>query len=266
MRKTCLTPERSRTTVRESLRLYRYLATSGVASRRRCDDLIRAGRIAVNGVPVAELGTRVNPAHDEVTVDGKLVSLPDQRWTLAMNKPRDVLVAASDSRGRRTVLDLLEGFPGRVFPVGRLDYRSEGLLLFTNDGDLAYRLAHPRFKVEKLYRVDVVGQISPSLVDSFRKGVMLEDGRTQPAVLAVVQKTKTRSSLEIELREGRKRQIRRMLAIFGHEVTRLRRIRFGPIALGDLPEGAWRELSSEEVRGLRRAVDLPVSRNGDEAA
>ena len=250
--------------MRESLRLNRYLATAGVASRRRCDDLIREGRISVNGAPVDELGTRVHPTRDEVTVDGQLVVLPDRKWTLAMNKPREVLVAASDSRGRRTVLDLLEGFPGRVFPVGRLDYRSEGLLLFTNDGDLAYRLAHPRFKVEKIYRVDVVGVVQPALVDSFRQGVMLEDGRTQPAVLHILQKSKTRSSLEIELREGRKRQIRRMLALYGHEVTRLRRTRFGPIHMEDLPEGEWRELSSQEVRQLRAAVDLPVDRNGDE--
>ena len=251
--------------MRESLRLNRFLATAGVASRRRCDDLIREGRISVNGTPVAELGTRVDPTNDDVTVDGKSVHMPEQRWTLAMNKPRDVLVAASDSRGRRTVLDLLQDFPGRVFPVGRLDYRSEGLLLFTNDGDLAYRLAHPRFKVEKIYRVDVGGLVQPSLVDSFRRGVMLEDGRTQPAVLTILQRTKTRSSLEIELREGRKRQIRRMLALFGHEVTRLRRVRFGPVQIDELAEGEWRELSSTEVTSLRRAVDLPLSTNGDES-
>jgi pseudouridine synthase len=252
--------------VRASLRLNRFLAQAGVASRRRCDDLIRQGRVTVNGKLVNELGSRVDPGSDRVLVDGAAIDLPAGRWTLALNKPRDVLVAAVDARGRATVMDLLGGFRGRVFPVGRLDYRSEGLLLFTNDGELAYRLAHPRFKVEKLYRVEVTGNVSPALVDAFRRGVVLEDGRTQPARLKILSRGRERSVLEVELREGRKRQIRRMLARFDHEVLRLCRTRFGPITMGDLAVGTWRELTAREVSELHRAVGLSGPNGGDAPA
>jgi pseudouridine synthase len=242
--------------VKESLRLNRFLAQAGVASRRRCDDLIRQGRVTINGRIVSELGVRVDPSSDQVVVDGAPVERPIGRWTLALNKPRDVLVAAVDSRGRSTVTDLLGDFAGRVFPVGRLDYRSEGLLLFTNDGELAYRLAHPRFKVEKVYRVEVSGLVSPSLIEAFRRGVVLEDGRTQPARLAIVSRGKERSILEVELREGKKRQVRRMLARFDHEVVKLCRTRFGPVDLGNLRTGKWRELTPAEVERLHQAVGL----------
>ncbi len=242
--------------MRESLRLNRYLASAGVASRRQCDELIRQGRIAVNGIRIEELGTRVDPEGDEVAVDGVRVALPTGQWTLALHKPREVLVAASDERGRKTVMDLLTEAPGRVFPVGRLDYRSEGLLLFTNDGDLAYRLAHPRFKVEKVYHVEFEGLPPAETLQSLRDGVTLEDGLTQPARVEIVRHRKGRTVLEIELKEGRKRQVRRMLAAFGFEVIRLRRIRFGPLALGSLDAGKWRPLSEGEVSSLRRAVGL----------
>lgn len=251
--------------MKESLRLNRFLAMSGVASRRRCDELIRQGRVNVNGARVEELGSRVVPDDDEVTVDGVAVRPPGSVHTLALNKPAGVLVAASDARGRRTVMDLLEEFGERVFPVGRLDFRSEGLLLFTSDGDLAYRLAHPRFKVEKLYRVEVAGRVSPAVLEALRRGVDLDDGRTQPAEVRLLGKERGRARLDITLKEGRKRQIRRMLAAFGHEVLRLQRIRFGPIEIGDLPEGKWRELASAEVGQLRQAVGLPADADGGDA-
>ena len=238
----------------EPLRLNRFLAAAGVASRRKCDDLIRRGRITVNDVAVTELGTRVDPAADVVAVDGEPVRLPTQTWTLVLNKPREVLVAAVDGRGRKTVTDLLVDAPGRVFPVGRLDYRSEGLLIFTNDGDLAYRLAHPSFKVDKLYRIEVDGRVSPATLEALRAGVVLEDGRTLPAQIVIVENRRGRTVLEIELREGRKRQIRRMFGLFGHEVRRLKRTRFGSLELGDLPVGKWRELLAAEVEALRGAV------------
>jgi pseudouridine synthase len=252
--------------VRESLRLNRYLATAGVASRRRCDELIRQGRVRVNGAPVEELGVQVDPARDTVVLDGDAVRLPDRRWILALHKPCEVLVAASDARGRRTVMDLMRGFPGRVFPVGRLDYRSEGLLLLTNDGELAHRLAHPRFKVAKLYRVDARGAVAPATVESLARGVTLDDGPTQPARVRIVSRGDGQTRLDIELREGRKRQVRRMLALFGHDVVRLVRIRFGPVELGDLPSGRWRELGGDEAARLRRAVGLPPAAGGGRAA
>jgi pseudouridine synthase len=153
-------------------------------------------------------------------------------------------------------MDLLGEVPGRVFPVGRLDYRSEGLLLFTNDGDLAYRLAHPRYKVEKVYDVEVDGRVAPAVTDSLRRGVLLDDGPTQPARVRVVAKGQGRTRLEIALREGRKRQVRRMLGLFGLEVVRLVRVRFGSLELGELASGAWRMLEPAEVAALREAAGL----------
>jgi pseudouridine synthase len=221
--------------------------------------MIREGRVTVNGVVVAELGTRVDPAADRVELDGAIVDPPGMGWCLALHKPKDVLVAARDARGRSTVMDLLQGAPARVFPVGRLDYRSEGLLLFTNDGELAFRLAHPRFKVEKVYRVEVEGSVAPGVVRALRRGVVLEDGPTQPAHVRIVLREGKRTVLEVGLREGRKRQVRRMLALFGFPVERLVRTRFGPLVLGTLAEGAWRVLDAREVRELRRAAGLEAS-------
>lgn len=236
------------------LRLNRLLASAGVASRRRCDELIRAGRVAVNGAVITELGTKVDSSADRIVVDGVEVFAKGAERTLVLHKPREVLVAARDSRGRRTVMDLLADVPGRVFPVGRLDFRSEGLLLLTDDGDLAFRLAHPRFKVEKTYRVEVLGTIASNMIDALRRGVVLEDGPTQPAVVRILQREAGKTTLEFVLREGRKRQIRRMLALFGLRVDRLIRTHFGPIALGDLPTGNWRLLQTQEVELLRVAT------------
>jgi pseudouridine synthase len=247
----------------ESLRLNRFLAAAGVASRRRCDDLIQAGRVTVNGTAVEQLGTRVDPDLDDVALDGRSLAIPRHHWTLVLNKPRDVLVAAKDDRGRSTVMDLLTDFPGRVFPVGRLDYRSEGLLLFTNDGDLAYRLAHPRFKVTKLYHVHVDGHVAAAVLEALRRGVTLDDGPTLPANVQEIARRKGKTVLEIELKEGRKRQIRRMLALFGHEVLRLRRVRVGPLEMGGLNVGRWRTLDPEEVGALRRAVGIAEGQRKD---
>jgi len=241
------------------IRLNRFLSSAGIASRRRCDDFIREGRVSVNGTVVTELGTRVAPSSDRVTLDGEPVQISASERTLILHKPKNVLVAARDTRGRITVMDLLGEEAGRVFPVGRLDYRSEGLLVFTNDGELAFRLAHPRFKVEKIYRVEVEGSVSPSIVDALRRGVLLEDGPTQPAQVRVISRAAGNTVLEFGLREGRKRQIRRMLALFGLPVVRLVRTRFGPLALGDLAEGAWRALLLPEIVRLRQAAGMEPS-------
>jgi 23S rRNA pseudouridine2605 synthase len=249
--------------VKGPLRLNRFLAAAGVASRRRCDDLIRSGRVTVNGRPVRELGTRIEPERDEVALDGEPLVLPGQRRTLAFHKPPEVLVAARDMRGRRTVMDFVASFPERVFPVGRLDYRSEGLLLFTNDGDLAYRLAHPRYKVEKVYEVEVAEDVAPEVLTALRTGVTLADGPTQPARVEVQRSTGERTLLSVGLREGRKRQVRRMLALFGLDVIRLTRVRFGPISLGDLASGEWRLLEAGEELALLRAAGLDPRDGGD---
>ncbi len=246
----------------EPLRLNRFLAQAGVGSRRRCDELIRSGRILVNGAPPNGPGARVDPAADEVRLDGTPVRPAAATHTILLHKPVDVLVAARDARGRRTVSDLTGDAPGRVFPVGRLDYRSEGLLLLTNDGDLAFRLAHPRFKVDKHYRVEVEGPVGADVPERLAAGVMLDDGPTQPARVRVAERRGDVTVLDVALREGRKRQIRRMLALFGLEVTRLVRVRFGPVALGDLPPGRWRELTGDEVRALRAAAGLGADDGG----
>jgi pseudouridine synthase len=248
------------------IRLNRFLSSAGVASRRRCDEFIRDGRVAVNGNVVTELGTRVAPTSDCVTVDGRQVQIASGDRTLILHKPKNVLVAARDARGRKTVMDLLGEEAGRVFPVGRLDFRSEGLLVFTNDGELAFRLAHPRFKVEKIYRVDVEGSVAPSVVDALRRGVLLEDGPTQPAQVKVISRVPGNTVLEFVLREGRKRQIRRMLALFGLPVERLVRTHFGPLPLGELAPGAWRALLLPEIDLLRQAAGMGPSSSLDGAA
>jgi pseudouridine synthase len=210
--------------------------------------------VRVNDAVVVELGTKVDPGTDRVSLDGTVLERPLGHTMIMLNKPPEVLVASRDARGRRTVMDLVAGASGRVFPVGRLDYRSEGLLLMTNDGDLAFRLAHPRFKVEKVYHVEVIGDVSPRIVRSLAEGVQLEDGLTQPARVNVVHSANGKTGLEIELREGRKRQIRRMVALFGLTVTRLVRVRFGPVSLAALGPGEWRPLRETEIRELRAAV------------
>jgi pseudouridine synthase len=247
------------------IRLNRFLASAGIASRRRCDELIRQGRITVNDQVVTGLGTRVVPDTDRVALDGKIVHAAGDEETLILHKPMNVLVAAVDPRGRRTVMDFLGERASRVFPIGRLDYRSEGLLLFTNNGELAFRLTHPRFKVEKMYRVVVTGNVSPAVVQALRSGVVLEDGPTLPADVRVVSRGEGRTTLEMALREGRKRQIRRMLALFGIPVERLVRFRFGPIELRDLEEGAHRALLPEESARLHSAVGLTLPSVGDGA-
>jgi len=248
--------------VTEPLRLNRFLAASGVASRRKCEELILAGRVSINGQRVVELATRVDPRNDRVTLDGERVALPSRDWTIVLNKPPGYLVAASDARGRRTVMDLLGRTRERVFPIGRLDYASEGLLLFTNDGELAYRLAHPRFKVEKLYHVEVAGSVEPDAIRSWSSGVLLDDGPTLPAVVQVLEETRRHTLLGVQIREGRKRQIRRMFSLLGYEVTRLVRVRFGPLDLGDLAPGKWRPVRPDELRTLRAAAGLAPTPEG----
>jgi pseudouridine synthase len=213
----------------------------------------------VNGALVTHLGARVDPGTDSVELDGRPVAAGHRQLTVILNKPPEVLVAARDSRGRQTVMDLLPGIGARVFPVGRLDYRSEGLLLLTNDGELGYRLAHPRFKVEKLYHVETAGSVPEDVIESLRRGVMLEEGLTQPARVEILSRREGRTVLAIELKEGRKRQIRRMLGAFGYTVLSLRRVRVGPIEMGALEVGHWRELSENEVTMLRQAVDLEAN-------
>jgi 23S rRNA pseudouridine2605 synthase len=229
-------------------RLQKVLARAGVASRRACEELIAARRVRVNG-QVATLGDRVDPEHDLVELDGAPLALATGLVHYLLNKPAGVVTTAEDPQGRRTVVDLVPAEP-RVFPVGRLDLDTEGLLLLTNDGELAHRLTHPSFGVDKEYLAEVEGRPSRGALRRLREGVELEDGPTAPAQVSLVEPT----VLRITIHEGRNRQVRRMCEAVGHPVRRLVRTRIGPLAERRLAPGEWRELSPDEVRALARAT------------
>jgi len=231
------------------------LARAGVASRRKSEELIRQGRVAVNGRVVRELGVRVDPAEDVITVDGRRLRLRGQHTYILLHKPPGVITTVHDPWGRPTVLDLVQ-VQARVYPVGRLDANSEGLVLLTDDGELAYRLAHPRFEHEKEYHVLVTGRPSARALERLRRGVRLEDGVTAPAQVEVLRRAGRDTWLRMILHEGRKRQIRRMAGAVGHPVKRLIRVRIGPLRLGNLAPGEWRHLTSQEVEVLREAVEV----------
>ncbi|HET9938499.1 MAG TPA: pseudouridine synthase [Gaiella sp.] len=236
------------------MRLNAYLARAGVASRRGADELIKAGRVTVNGAP-GELNTFVQ-ATDAVLVDGREVGRQALRHVL-LNKPRGTITTARDPGGRPTVVDLVKG-DVRVVPVGRLDRDTTGVLLLTNDGPLAHRLAHPRYGIEKTYVADVRGEPSDEALARLAAGVELEDGPTAPAGVRRLGP----SQVELVLHEGRNRQVRRMLEAVGHPVERLRRSRYAGLGPGRLKPGDWRELTRDEVRRLRRSVGLDAGRSG----
>jgi 23S rRNA pseudouridine2605 synthase len=239
--------------VSEGERLQKVLARAGLGSRRACEELIAAGRVRVNG-EVAVLGRRVDPAHDSVEYDGVPVIVDDTVVHWLLNKPAGYVTTARDPEGRATVLDLVPGHP-RVFPAGRLDRDTEGLLVLTNDGDLAQLLMHPRHGVEKEYFAEVDGVPTPGALRTLRNGVDLDDGRTQPARVRLVQESAGgTSALEIVVKEGRKRMVRRMCAAVGHPVRRLVRTRIGPLRDARLQPGAWRALRPDEVRALYAAA------------
>lgn len=232
------------------MRLAKYLATSGVASRRACEPVIRAGRVTLNGETVTDPARDVGP-EDAVALDGKPVSATGERVVYALNKPAGVVSTARDPQGRPTVVTLVPQTE-RLYPVGRLDIDTTGLILLTNRGELAHRLTHPSFEVEKTYRAVVGGPaLAERALRALREGVELEDGRTSPARVRRV----SADTVEITIHEGRKRQIKRMCDAVGHPVKRLERIGFGPLELGDLPRGRWRKLTETEVEALMVASE-----------
>ena len=243
------------------IRLQKVLASSGIASRRASEELIVAGRVAVNGAVVRELGTRIDPATDLVAVDGVPVPvLPDLVY-LVMNKPRGVLTTMADDQGRPCVGDYVADREARVFHVGRLDADSEGLLLLTNDGALSHRLTHPSFGVPKTYLVQIDGRPSKRLAQQLRSGVELDDGPARADNARIVAGTDAATQLEIVLHDGRNRVIRRMFDALGHPVRRLVRTGIGPLSLGELRPGKVRHLAQPEVRSLYKATTA----HGDEA-
>jgi 23S rRNA pseudouridine2605 synthase len=240
------------------LRLQKLLARAGAASRRGSEDLMSAGRVAVNGVVVTELGSKVDPACDRVTVDGIEVRLSDAPVYLALNKPPGVVTTMSDPQGRPTVASFVptNDHPG-LFPVGRLDFDTSGLLLFTTDGEIAHRLLHPSRHVEKVYRALIDGRATEAELDRIRDGIALDDGVTAPARVRSLRSSGATTYVEIAIKEGRKRQVRRMFSKIRHPVIELHRVQFGPVELGGLGKGRWRQLSADEVAALRDAVGMP---------
>ena len=234
-------------------RLQRLLAAAGYGSRRQCEDLIEEGRVMVDGDVVTKLGTTVDPKKQKVSVDG--VNLRAQKKVYyAVNKPTGIVTTNRDPRGRARVIDFVPNSE-RVFPVGRLDMSSEGLILLTNDGDLAQQLAHPKYGVRKVYRVTVAGKVEPETMRKMRQGIYIAEGLVRVEGARILKSRPRATELEIVLREGKNREIRRILARMGHKVQTLRRIAIGPLRLGDVPPGAYRVVSREEVRKLQAAAE-----------
>lgn len=234
------------------MRLQKFLSRAGVASRRKSEELIVAGRVRVNGEVESELGSRVDPEKDRVEFDGERVSLDPPLW-IALHKPPGYVSTRDDPRGRRTVYDILPEGHHSLFHVGRLDMPSEGLILFTNQGDVANRLLHPRYQVDRVYGVVLDGGVSDGELRRIREGIELEDGLARAyRTRRVEEKVAGRSRVELTMREGRKREVRRLFEALGYEVRRLIRLRYGPVRLAGLARGEWRVLERDEVKALNQ--------------
>jgi 23S rRNA pseudouridine2605 synthase len=230
------------------MRLQKYMAHCGVASRRKCEQLIASGRVRINGKVATEMGVKINPQHDRVQVDQEYIQLHNHKIYIMLNKPRGYITTVRDQFGRPTVLDLIGRQNSRIYPVGRLDWDSEGLLLLTNDGPLAHRLTHPRYKIQKTYYVLVNGQPSDGQINKLRRGVTIGNHQTSPAKIKDLGSIGNQRAYRMTISEGKNRQIRRMFESIGHTVILLRREKFGNLVLGNLKPGQWRDLTAEEVQ------------------
>jgi 23S rRNA pseudouridine2605 synthase len=264
-------------------RLQKIIAHAGVSSRREAEAMIREGRVTLNGRVVSELGTRADPDRDHIKVDGKLITKAEPHRYILLYKPKEVMTTVEDPQGRRTVIDLVRGIRERIYPVGRLDFHSEGLVLLTNDGELAFKVSHPTHGSVKTYSVKVRGVPEERLVDKLRRGITIDGKRTLPCDIERMHTTGKRddegnSWFEVKLREGRTQQIRKMFQAVGHPVSKLRRVAIGPISDPKLTPGVWRELTKQEVKMLetmkepkksvkpRRTTARPTSRKKPVAA
>lgn len=234
------------------MRLQKFLALSGVASRRNSEKLIADGHVAVNGKVITEMGVQVDESADVVTVDGKVCKIQEEKHYLAYNKPMGEVTTVADPEGRPTVMDKFRDYPVRLYPVGRLDYDSEGLLLLTNDGDLTERMLHPSMEVDKTYLARVSNQVTPEEARQLERGVMVDGRKTARAKVHILSVQNLFTDMIITIHEGRNRQVRKMVEQIGHQVVMLRRIRFGPLKLGELPRGMWRPLTQEELDALKK--------------
>lgn len=234
------------------VRLQKYLAGCGVASRRKSEDIIRSGRVSVNGEIVREMGVQIDEENDVITLDGSVVKPEKKMVYVMLNKPAGFVTTASDEKGRQTVMDLVADIPVRIYPVGRLDYDTEGLLLMTNDGDLTYKITHPKNNVEKTYVAEVAGNMNMGTITSLRNGVYIDGVRTSPAKVEVLGATQLGTKMEITIHEGRNRQVRRMFEAVGCKVKRLKRTKEAGLNLGHVPLGRWRKLTESEVNMLKK--------------
>lgn len=236
-------------------RLQKFLAEAGVASRRKAEELIAAGKIQVNGKTVTEMGRKIDPQRDEVTYLGETISTKDTQMVyLMLHKPEGVVTTAKEQFGRASVMDLIKGVRERIFPVGRLDYDTSGLLLLTNDGDLTYKLTHPKHDIDKTYIAKLYGVPDEGALQKFRRGVVIDGRRTKPAKIQILEREKDGRfcTAEIIIHEGRNRQVRKMCEAIHHPVAQLKRVATGELKLGDLPKGKFRYLTEKEVKYLKR--------------
>lgn len=234
------------------MRLQKFIALSGVASRRKAEEMILNGRVKVNGNVIRELGTKVDVNHDVVEVDGKKLTIKNEKIYIMLNKPVGYVTTVKDQFNRPTVISLIENeIKERVYPVGRLDYDTEGLLLLTNDGELTYRITHPKHNINKTYIAVIKGIPSETELNRFRSGLCIEDYTTSPAAIEIIKVLKNESVVKITIHEGKNRQIRKMCEAIGHPVKQLKRIAIGNIRLNDLPVGQWRYLTPQEIKYLK---------------
>ena len=251
------------------MRLQKYMAMCGVAARRKCEEIIASGRVSVNGKIITEMGTQVEEG-DRVELDGVLITLEEEKRYILYHKPAGEVTTVSDDKGRETVMDRFSDFPERIYPVGRLDYDSEGLLLLTNDGELALRMTHPRYGIEKCYIASIRDHVTGEAIQRLRQGVVIDGKMTAPAKVRRLESEGVHEKLEVIIREGRNRQVRKMLEAVGNSVVRLVRVSEGPIQLRGLKVGQWRELSQQELYELRKALKFedavaPAPRGGRNA-
>lgn len=240
------------------IRLNKYLSVCGVASRRKADDLIEKGNVRVNGRVAKELGCSIDTEKDTVEVGARVIK-PERKRYIALNKPRLYLTTLGEGEGRKTIEELIKDIPERVYPVGRLDYDAEGLLILTNDGEVANRILHPRYKLIKVYAALVKGRLAEETAEEMEEGALLEDGYTKPDYVNVIRFQDENTFVEAAFHEGRKHIVKRFLEKFGHPVIRLKRIAVGPIKLGRLEKGKWRDIAAEELKVLKRACGFKLN-------
>lgn len=242
------------------IRLQKYLAQCGIASRRKAETLIAAGRVAIDGKVVSDMGTKVDPSHQRVFFDGKQVTEQEKKVYYLLNKPKGYVTTAADPQGRPIVTDLIKDSPARIFPVGRLDLDTEGALILTNDGALAQKIQHPSFEVTKTYEALVSGRPSEKKLSALAEGILLEKKMTAPATLAILKTTSQRTLIQIIIHEGRKRQVKKMFGAIGHPVIHLKRIAYGNLYLGKLAQGSYRSLTPKDLKKIFKNIPLQTGK------